>query len=86
MNKAAFDKLSAADKTTFIKAAKVGTKLNRARMDQNDTTGVTALRAQGMTVIENVDKVKFVAMLAPSNTEFERQFGKANLHAICAFK
>jgi TRAP-type transport system periplasmic protein len=86
MNKAAFDKLSAADKTAFIEAAKEGTKLNRARVDQDDATGVTELRAKGMTVTENVDKAKFVAMLAPVNAEFEKQFGKANLDAIRAVK
>jgi TRAP-type transport system periplasmic protein len=86
MNKAAFDKLSAADKTAFIEAAKEGTKLNRARVDQDDATGVTDLRAKGMTVIENVDKAKFVAMLAPVNAEFEKQFGKPNLDAIRAVK
>jgi TRAP-type transport system periplasmic protein len=86
MNKAAFEKLSAADKTAFIEAAKEGTKLNRARVDQDDATGVTELRAKGMTVIENVDKAKFVAMLAPVNAEFEKQFGKPNLDAIRAVK
>ena len=86
MNKAAFEKLSAADKTAFIEAAKEGTKLNRARVDQDDATGVTELRAKGMTVIENVDKAKFVAMLAPVKAEFEKQFGKANLDAIRAVK
>jgi len=86
MNKAAFEKLSAADKTAFIEAAKEGTKLNRARVDQDDATGVTDLRAKGMTVTENVDKAKFVAMLAPVNAEFEKQFGKANLDAIRAVK
>ena len=86
MNKAAFDKLTAADKQAFIDAAKEGTKLNRARVDADDATGVTELRAKGMTVIENVDKAKFVAMLAPVNAEFEKQFGKANLDAIRAVK
>ncbi len=86
MNKAAFEKLAAADKTAFVEAAKEGTKLNRARVDQDDATGVTDLRAKGMTVIENVDKAKFVAMLAPVNAEFEKQFGKANLDAIRAVK
>ena len=86
MNKAAFDKLTPADKQAFIDAAKEGTKLNRARVDQDDATGVTDLRAKGMTVIENVDKAKFVAMLAPVNAEFEKQFGKANLDAIRAVK
>lgn len=86
MNKASFDKLSAADKQNFIDAAKEGVKLNRARVDADDATGVTELRAKGMTVTENVDKAKFVAMLAPVNAEFEKQFGKANLDAIRAVK
>jgi hypothetical protein len=37
-------------------------------------------------VIENVDKAKFVATLAPINAEFERQFGKANLDRIRNYK
>ena len=82
MNKAAYDKLSAADKTAFVEAAREATKANRARVDQDDSTGVTELRAKGMTVIDNVDKSKFVAMLAPVNAEFEKQFGKANIEAI----
>ena len=86
MNKASFDKLTAADKQAFIEAAREGVKLNRARVDADDATGVTELRAKGMTVTENVDKARFVAMLAPVNAEFEKQFGKANLDAIRAVK
>ena len=86
MNKASFDKLTAADKQAFVDAAKEGTKANRARVDADDASGVTDLRAKGMTVIDNVDKSKFVAMLAPVNAEFEKQFGKANLDAIRAVK
>ncbi|RZL66052.1 MAG: DctP family TRAP transporter solute-binding subunit [Variovorax sp.] len=86
MNKASFDKLSAADKTAFLEAAKVATKANRDRVDQDDANGVKELRAQGMTVIDNVDKAKFVAMLAPVNADFEKQFGKANLDKIRNYK
>ncbi len=86
MNKAAFDKLGAADKTAFLEAAKVAVKANRDRVDQDDANGVKELRAQGMTVIEDVDKAKFVAMLAPVNAEFEKQFGKANLDKIRNYK
>ena len=86
MNKAAFDKLSAADKTAFLEAAKVAVKANRDRVDSDDANGVKELRAQGMTVIENVDKPRFVAMLAPVNAEFEKQFGKANLDKIRNYK
>ncbi|MEI8325028.1 MAG: TRAP transporter substrate-binding protein [Betaproteobacteria bacterium] len=86
MNKASFDKLSAADKTAFLEAAKVGAKANRARVDADDASGVADLRAKGMNVVENVDKAKFVAALGPVNAEFERQFGKANIDKIRNYK
>jgi tripartite ATP-independent transporter DctP family solute receptor len=86
MNKASFDKLSAADKTAFLEAAKVAVKANRDRVDQDDANGVKELRAAGMTVIEDVDKSKFVAQLAPVNAEFEKQFGKANIDKIRNYK
>ncbi|MEO8012565.1 TRAP transporter substrate-binding protein [Polaromonas sp.] len=86
MNKEAFDKLSAADKQAFLDAAKEGVKANRARVDEDDAKGVTELRSKGMTVVENVDKSKFVAMLAPVNAEFEKQFGKANIERIRNYK
>ncbi len=86
MNKAAFEKLSAADKQAFLDAAKEGTKANRARVDKDDTEGVADLRAKGMNVIDNIDKSKFVATLAPVNAEFEKQLGKANLDKIRNYK
>ena len=86
MNKEAFDKLSAADKQAFVDAAKEGVKAHRARVDEDDAKGVTELRSKGMTVVENVDKSKFVAMLAPVNAEFEKQFGKANIERIRNYK
>ncbi|MDO8387067.1 MAG: DctP family TRAP transporter solute-binding subunit [Polaromonas sp.] len=86
MNKAAFDKLSAADKKHFLDAAAEGTKANRARVDEDDAKGVADLRAKGMTVIDTLDKAKFVAALAPVNAEFEKQFGKANIDKIRAVK
>jgi TRAP-type C4-dicarboxylate transport system substrate-binding protein len=47
---------------------------------------VAELRKRGMTVIENVDKSKFIATMAPVNAEFEKRFGKANLDRIRNFK
>jgi TRAP-type transport system periplasmic protein len=85
MNKAAFDALSAEDKNNFIEAAKVAVKANRARVDEDDAKGVAELKSKGMQVIE-VDKAKFVAALGPVNSEFEKQFGKANLDRIRAVK
>jgi TRAP-type transport system periplasmic protein len=86
MNKAAFDKLSAADKTAFIEAAKEGVKVNRARVDEDDAKGVAELRSKGMQVIENVDRARFVQALTPVNAEFERQFGRDNIERIRAVR
>jgi len=86
MNKAAFDKLSAADKQAFIDSATEGTKANRARVAEDDSKGVTELRGKGMTVVENLDKAKFVAALAPAYADFEKQFGKPAIDRIRNFK
>ena len=86
MSKGVFDKLSATDKTAFLESAKEGAKAGRARVDEDDSKGVAELKSKGMTVVENVDKAKFVATLAPVNAEFEKQFGKDVLDKIRAVK
>jgi TRAP-type transport system periplasmic protein len=86
MNKAAFDKLPAADKTVFIESAKEAVRVNRARVDEDDAKGVSELRSKGMQVIESVDKTRFVNALTQVNGDFEKQFGKANIDAIRNFK
>ena len=86
MSKGAFDKLSAADKTAFVEAAKEAVKANRARVDEDDAKGAAELKSKGMSVVENLDKAKFVAVLGPVNAEFEKQFGKAEIDKIRAVK
>ncbi len=86
MNKGAFDKLSPADQQAFIEAAKEGTKANRARVDEDDAKGVADLRSKGMTVVDELDKSKFVEALKGVNAQFEKEFGKANLDRIRDFK
>lgn len=86
MNKAAFEKLNPADQKVFLEAAKVAVKANRARVDADDAMGVTYLRGKGMNVVENLDKTKFVAALAPVYADFEKQFGKANMDNIRNYK
>ncbi len=68
MNKAQWDKLSPADKQAFHDAAKEAVKANRARIDDDEKKAVADLRAKGMQVVENVDKAKFQAVLAPTST------------------
>ena len=82
MNKEAFDKLSAADRTAFLEAAKEGVKANRLRVDSDEKLAVADLRAKGMTVVDQVDKTRYQATLTPVYADFEKQFGKANLDRI----
>ncbi|MET0963709.1 MAG: TRAP transporter substrate-binding protein [Noviherbaspirillum sp.] len=82
MSKPAFDKLSAADKTAFLEAAKEGVKANRARVDSDEKNAVADLRAKGMAVVDQVDKTRYQATLTPVYANFEKQFGKANLDRI----
>jgi TRAP-type transport system periplasmic protein len=82
MNKGSFDKMSAADQQAFMEAAKEATKVNRARVDEDDAKGVAELRSKGMQVVENVDKAKFQTALTPVYAQFETQFGKANIERI----
>ena len=82
MSKAQWDKLSAADKQSFNDAAKEAVKANRARIDDDEKKAVADLRAKGMQVVENVDKAKFQAQLAPVYADFGKRFGQENIDRI----
>ena len=86
MNKAMFDKLAPDDQKCFLESAKAAAVANRARVDADDAKGVEYLRSKGVTVIEDVDKPRFIATMAPAMAEFEKQFGKANIDAIRNYK
>ena len=86
MNKAAFDKLSAADQKVFLDGAKMAATAMRARVDKDDASGVADLRAKGMNIIETFDKSAFVARLAPVFAQFEKEFGKDKIDAIRNYK
>ncbi len=82
MSKAKWDKLSATDKEAFTAAAKEAVKSNRARIDEDERKVVTELKAQGVTVVEVVDKAKFQAALGPTFVEFGKRFGQDNIDKI----
>jgi TRAP-type C4-dicarboxylate transport system substrate-binding protein len=86
MNKAQWDKLSAADKQAFLDAAKEAVKANRARIDEDERKAVADLRAKGMAVVERVDKTKFQAALAPVYVDFGKRFGQENIDRIKNYK
>jgi TRAP-type transport system periplasmic protein len=86
MNKAQWDKLSAADKQAFLDAAKEAVKANRARIDDDERKAVADLRAKGMAVVEKIDKAKFQAALAPVYVDFGKRFGQENIDRIKNYK
>jgi tripartite ATP-independent transporter DctP family solute receptor len=86
MNKAQWDKLSAADKQAFLDAAKEAVKANRARIDEDERKAVADLRSKGMVIVENVDKAKFQATLAPVYVDFGKRFGQENIDRIKNYK
>ncbi len=86
MNKAQWDKLSAADKQAFLDAAKEAVKANRARVDEDEAKAVADLRAKGMAVVEHIDKAKFQAVLAPVYADFAKRFGQQNIDRIKNYK
>jgi tripartite ATP-independent transporter DctP family solute receptor len=82
MNKAQWDKLSEADRQAFVDAAKEGIKANRARVDEDERRAVADLRGKGMNVVENLDKARFQAALAPVYADFGKRFGQENIDRI----
>ena len=86
MNKAKWDKLSAADKQAFTEAAKEAVKANRARIDEDERKAVADLQSKGMTVVTNVDKAKFQNTLKPTFAEFGKKFGQDNIDKIRNYK
>jgi tripartite ATP-independent transporter DctP family solute receptor len=86
MSKAVWDKLSAPDKEAFLASAKEAVKANRARIDDDERRAVADLRSKGMTIVENVDKAKFQATLAPTFVEFGKKFGQDNIDRIKNYK
>jgi len=86
MNKAKWDKLSAADKQAFTAAAKEAVKANRARIDEDERRVVAELKQHGMTVVEVVDKSKFQTTLGPTFAEFGKKFGQDNIDKIRNYK
>ena len=67
-------------------AAKEAVKANRARIDEDERKAVADLRAKGMVIVENVDKAKFQATLAPTFVEFGKKFGQDNIDKIKNYK
>jgi tripartite ATP-independent transporter DctP family solute receptor len=86
MSKSQWDKLSAADKQAFMDAVKEAVKTNRARIDDDERNGISALRSRGMQVVTDVDRSQYQASLKPVFADFSKKFGEANIERIRSYK
>lgn len=85
-NPAFWNRLSPADRALFQQAAAEAAKANRAKVTEDETSGVDELRRRGMTVQTNVDTAAFQAALAPAFAAYAQQFDPALLARIRDFK
>jgi len=83
--KRTFESLSAEDQAVLRTAGAAGSKASRAYLDQAEKSGLDELRRRGMKVVEDIDRVAFVASLAGLESQFQKQFGKDKIDAIRAF-
>jgi tripartite ATP-independent transporter DctP family solute receptor len=81
-NPATMGRLNAADRASFLEAARAAQAANRARVSADDASGVEELRRRGMTVVTTVDTAAFQAALAPAFAEYERTLDGALLRRI----
>jgi TRAP-type transport system periplasmic protein len=77
-----FDGLPEADRKAFYQAARVGAKVMRKAVVENEAAQIEELKKLGMQVTTKVDTAKFQAVLAPAYAEFAKQYGQANIDRI----
>ncbi|WP_244427153.1 DctP family TRAP transporter solute-binding subunit [Methyloferula stellata] len=82
MSADAFDALSEADKRIFKEAARLAGRQSRKIASEVERTGVATLKANGMVVIEKVDKLAFAERVAAASPEFEKEFGRDEIEKI----
>ncbi|MBL8701626.1 MAG: TRAP transporter substrate-binding protein DctP [Alphaproteobacteria bacterium] len=82
MSPTAWKGLSPADQALFRDAARLAQRTTREQAEARERAGIDRLKAQGLTVIENVDHAKFQAALAPAYQQFAQRFGEAAIARI----
>jgi tripartite ATP-independent transporter DctP family solute receptor len=82
MSNDAFYSLSETDKAAFKEAARSAARESRRVASEKETSGIAALRAAGMTIIENVDKSTFAKRVSTASPSFEKEFGADAIERI----
>ena len=75
MSRAAYDRLSDADKEAFVESARRAGELKRKSISDSEDMAIAQLLGVGMKINTDVDKAAFRAALAPAYAEWRQQFG-----------
>jgi tripartite ATP-independent transporter DctP family solute receptor len=75
MSPDSFDELSAADRTVFTEAAKLGAAASRRFAAAAEQSGIGTLKQAGMQVVPEIDRARFVAAMAPAMPGYQKRFG-----------
>ena len=81
-----FGSLNADQKKIIQDSAKAGATAMRKKVNEIENKGIDDLKAQGVTVVSNVDKAKFQAALAPAYADYAKRFGAEAIDKIKAVK
>jgi TRAP-type transport system periplasmic protein len=79
-----WDSLSDEEKAWFEEAADTAVAATRAKVEEDEQTGVAMLRERGMEVIEEVDQDAFREAVSPAYDTFVGQYGDEMLKRIQA--
>ncbi|GLQ37575.1 C4-dicarboxylate ABC transporter substrate-binding protein [Rhizobium albus] len=79
-----WDSLSDEEKAWFEEAADTAVAATRAKVEEDEHTGVAMLRERGMEVIEEVDQAAFREAVSPAYDTFVGQYGDEMLKRIQA--
>jgi tripartite ATP-independent transporter DctP family solute receptor len=82
MSKDLYEELSPADRQAFTEAARLGGLASRKFAAEAEANGIAFLQQQGMEVVTDIDKAKFVDTMAPAMPDFEKKFGREMIEAI----
>jgi tripartite ATP-independent transporter DctP family solute receptor len=75
MSRAAYDRLSDADKEAFVESARLAGDLKRKSISDSEDMAIARLLSVGMKINTDVDKAAFRAALAPAYAQWREQFG-----------
>lgn len=85
INKGLWDKLSAADKTSFQEAAKIALVANRKKVNEDEANGIAVIEKAG-TLVNKVDTTLFQKAVASAYVTYNKEYGEANIKKIIDVK